>query len=360
MRSRILVGVTSLLVLWLGAAPVCAQKKNPRLKALEKARYTLVEGVLRALRAVPGTVVEAEAEVEKEDEGYEVSYKVIILRGGRLYLVEVSGETGKVEKTRKLGKPRAEEHEEEEGERGEEHERGEREEKGEREEEHERGEREEKGEREEAEDLERPEIVDAPGEEKERCFLESFESARKSGIPRGWIPAETNSAGRPGTWKVVKAQDAPKGGKVMALVRTTNRGHTFNLLLTKKVFPADLALSVRIKAGTGREDQGGGLVWRALDADNYYITRWNPLEDNFRLYKVVRGRRSMITGVRLKVDPGKWHKIMVKTKGKRIRVYFDGRLYLEAEDSTFSGPGRVGLWTKADAASFFDDFQVCW
>ena len=146
----------------------------------------------------------------------------------------------------------------------------------------------------------------------------------------------------------------------MALARTTNRGHTFNLLLTKRTFPADLTLSVRIKAGTGREDQGGGLVWRARSGDDYYVTRWNPLEDNLRLYRVVGGRRSMITGVRLEADPRKWHRIAVKTQGERIQVFFDGKKMLEARDGTFRGPGRVGLWTKADAASCFDDFRVTW
>ena len=338
MRSRIIIVLSSLFFLGLGNVPGTAQERSLRLKALEKARYTLVEGVLRALRAVPGTVVKAEAEVEKEEGKLNVTYEVLVLRKGRLFLVEVNGNTGKVEKTRKLGEAREEAGEEEEGEKGEEEE--------------ERG----KGEREEAEEEERGER----GEKNARAYSTSFEGVPVGRIPKGWIPAETRSAGTPGTWRVVKMEDAPRGGKVMALVRTVNRGSTFNLLLSKRVFPSGLTLSVRIKAGTGEEDQGGGLVWRALDADNYYITRWNPLEDNFRLYKVVRGRRSMLTGVRLKADPRKWHRITVKTEGRRIEVYFDGKKYLEKEDGTFSKPGRVGLWTKADAASFFDDFKVSW
>ncbi|HHI69217.1 MAG TPA: hypothetical protein ENJ97_07855 [Planctomycetes bacterium] len=349
MRARFIVVLSTLLLMGAGSVPGAAQEKNPRLKALEQARYTLVEGVLRAVRALPGTVIKAEAEVEKKKGGgYKVVYQVFLMKEGKVFLVEVNGNTGKVEEKRELKRRR------EKGREEEERERGEREEKGE-EEEEERGEKEEKGEEEE----ERGERVER-GTLKEVGYSTSFENARPGGIPKGWIPAETNSAGTPGTWKVVRMKGPRGGEKVMALTRTVNRGHTFNLLLTKRVFPADLTLSVMIKAGTGDEDQGGGLVWRALDADNYYITRWNPLEDNFRLYKVVRGRRSMLTGVRLKVNPRKWHRITVKTKGRRITVFFDGKKYLQAEDSTFTRPGRVGLWTKADAASYFDDFQVSW
>ncbi len=327
MRSRTILALSSLLFLGLGGVPGTAQEKNPRLKALEKARYTLVEGVLRAVKAVPGTVVKAEAEVERKGKGYKVVYRVLLLREGKPFLVEVNGNTGKVEEKREL-----------------------------------KGEREERGEEEENEKEERGERGGEEGRRKAEgnFFATSFEDVPEGRIPKGWIPAETRSAGTPGTWKVEEREDAPRGRKVMALAGTVNRGSTFNLLLTRKTFPADLTLSVRIKAGTGEEDQGGGLVWRALDADNYYITRWNPLEDNFRLYKVVGGRRRMLTGVRLKADPSKWHEITVKTEGRRIQVFFDGRKYLEAEDSTFSGPGRVGLWTKADAASFFDDFRVSW
>ncbi len=335
MRARFIVVLSTLLLMGAGSVPGAAQEKNPRLKALERARYTLVEGVLRAVRALPGTVIKAEAEVEKEKGGgFKVVYQVFLMKEGKIFLVEVNGNTGKVEEKRELKRRREEGREEEEEERGEEEEKG--------------GEEEERGKR-----VER-------GTLKEVGYSTSFENVRPGEIPKGWIPAETNSAGTPGTWKVVRMK-GPRGGKrVMALTRTVNRGHTFNLLLTKRVFPADLTLSVRIKAGTGDEDQGGGLVWRALDANNYYITRWNPLEDNFRLYKVVRGRRSMLTGVRLKVNPRKWHRITVKTKGRRITVFFDGKKYLQAEDSTFTRPGRVGLWTKADAASYFDDFQVSW
>jgi hypothetical protein len=109
----------------------------------------------------------------------------------------------------------------------------------------------------------------------------------------------------------------------------------------------------------GKTDQGGGLVWRYVDADNYYIARMNPLESNYRLYKVVNGKRTqLVTKEDLKVPVGQWHVLAVTMKGDQIECSLDGKKYLEAKDSTFPMAGKVGLWTKADAQTNFDDFSV--
>ena len=99
------------------------------------------------------------------------------------------------------------------------------------------------------------------------------------------------------------------------------------------------------------------MIWRARDAANYYIARWNPLEDNLRVYKVVGSKRTQLGSVGTTVKSG-WHQLGVRARGHHIEVWFDGALVLGIDDATFPGGGRVGLWTKADAATSFDDFSV--
>ena len=119
----------------------------------------------------------------------------------------------------------------------------------------------------------------------------------------------------------------------------------------------DLDLSVRLRAVAGEVDRGGGLVWRARDAKNYYIARYNPLEDNFRVYKVQDGKRTQFQSAKVPGDEA-WHVLRVTMVGTRITCRLDGQSLLEVEDSTFPAAGMIGLWSKADAQSYFDDLTV--
>jgi hypothetical protein len=121
----------------------------------------------------------------------------------------------------------------------------------------------------------------------------------------------------------------------------------------------DVELTVGFKAVKGASDQGGGFVWRYQDANNYYVARMNPLEDNYRLYHVVAGKRTQFGGKEgLKVPTGTWHTLKVTMVGDKIECFLDGKKEIEATDTTFAKAGQVGLWTKADAQSHFDDFRV--
>jgi hypothetical protein len=143
------------------------------------------------------------------------------------------------------------------------------------------------------------------------------------------------------------------------VVASENAGATYNLLLRRGAVAADVDVSVRLQALKGAEDQGGGLVWRAKDADNYYVARWNPLENNLRLYTVVAGKRSApLSSVAIVADPAAWHRLEVTMTGPRIVVRFDDRPVIEVEDETFTGAGAVGLWTKADASTRFDALRI--
>jgi hypothetical protein len=178
-------------------------------------------------------------------------------------------------------------------------------------------------------------------------------------LPPGWRIETTNLKGKPAEWSVQRDDSAPSGDRVLALTNPgDSRGSTFNLCWTDTVDFQDGRIEVKVRAGTGREDQGGGPVWRVQDQNNYYVARWNPLEDNFRLYYVRDGNRRQIASANVNAAPDAWHAIAIHHRGTHIEGYLDGEKLLEQDDSTFLNAGGIGVWTKADAATSFDDFII--
>jgi hypothetical protein len=114
---------------------------------------------------------------------------------------------------------------------------------------------------------------------------------------------------------------------------------------------------VSFKAIAGSDDRAGGVVWRWKDGDNYYVARANALEDNVSLYYTERGRRITIKYLDAPVATNTWHRLRVDFHGTRIRVALNGKSYIELDDSHIAGAGAVGLWTKADSVTAFDDFD---
>ncbi len=185
-----------------------------------------------------------------------------------------------------------------------------------------------------------------------------FDDVGPGQVPRGWSIRQTNPTTALATWQVVADETAPSKPNVLALTRSDNYDGTFNLAIAKGTSFQDLDLSVRVKAVSGKEDQGGGPIWRCIDENNYYICRFNPLEGNFRVYKVVSGKRRQLQSVDVETEPGKWYTVQVTMIGKRIACFLDGRNMLESKDDTFPQAGKLGLWTKADAVTRFDDLVV--
>jgi hypothetical protein len=176
-------------------------------------------------------------------------------------------------------------------------------------------------------------------------------------LPAGWTAAHTGR-GEGSVWKVAADDTAPsKSGLVLAQTAESPDAY-FNLCVAQDSSFQDGEVRVAFKAVKGKNDQGGGVVWRYQDADNYYLCRMNPLEDNFRVYKVEGGKRTQFQSADVKVPAGEWHTIGVVVKGDRIECSLDGKKYLEVTDATFPKAGKVGLWTKSDAQTYFDDFQV--
>ncbi len=159
-----------------------------------------------------------------------------------------------------------------------------------------------------------------------------------------------------GTWSIVDDASAPSPKRALAQTASSATSE-FNVLLGPLGDSADVEVSVKLRAVAGAIDQGGGLVWRARDAQNYYVARVNPLESNLRVYKVVDGVRQQLDGAEVEVAEG-WHELTCTMRRDAIQCALDGRVLLRARDTTFAGAGRIGLWTKADAETRFDDLSV--
>jgi hypothetical protein len=177
-------------------------------------------------------------------------------------------------------------------------------------------------------------------------------------VPAGWQAAHTGK-GEGSVWKVVADKTTPsKSGYALAQT-AESPGAYFNLCVCDKATAKDVELQVSFKAIRGKADQGGGLVWRYQDADNYYIARMNPLEDNFRVYKVIAGKRIQLgTKEGLKVPAGEWHTLSIKHIGDKIECSLDGTKHLDTTDAAITDAGKVGLWTKADAQTHFDGLKM--
>lgn len=154
-----------------------------------------------------------------------------------------------------------------------------------------------------------------------------------------------------GTWEITQEPQQ----KILSMIQRS-KGN-FNLCYTKEITFLDGTLLVRFRANTGRIDQGGGLMWRVQDNDNYYVARFNPLEDNFRFYIVHDGMRSELASADVKLSSG-WHMMKIEQKGDTFKGYIDGEQYLEYKDTQLKKVGGVGVWTKSDAQTSFDDLKI--
>jgi hypothetical protein len=180
-----------------------------------------------------------------------------------------------------------------------------------------------------------------------------FENDAEGKLPAGWSAAKTGEG--PGSvWKIV----ATGMGRALAQASSEGPNSLFNLCIVEGAKYGDVDLSVRVKAISGEKDRGGGLVWHYRDKDNYYVCRWNPLENNFRVYHVIDGKRTQLADSNVAAAPDEWHTVRAVQQGNHIQCNLDGKLLLDVADGTLPDAGAVGVWCKSDAVSWFDDFQV--
>jgi hypothetical protein len=179
-----------------------------------------------------------------------------------------------------------------------------------------------------------------------------FENDIAGQVPKGFNTTATGEA-KSMKWDIVN----DNGNKVLAQL-AINSGSCYNLLVGDEFAYRDFTATVRIKAVSGEEDQGGGLVWRYIDKNNYYIARYNPLENNFRLYRVVDGKRKQLVSVDSDIKQAEWFTMAIEAKGNRITCSLNGKKLIDSTDDTFQLAGLIGLWTKADAITYFDDLKI--
>jgi hypothetical protein len=184
----------------------------------------------------------------------------------------------------------------------------------------------------------------------------TFEGLPRDVTPPGFLTARTGG-GEEGTWVVLEDKGPPSGLRVLAQIGADATGNRYPLCVRKSPAARDVEAGVRFKAVSGKVDQAGGVVVRYQDRDNYYVARANALENNVRFYKVQGGKRTQLAGLDAPVSGGAWHELKLKAVGARFVITFDGRSF-QADDATFGGAGLVGVWTKADSVTYFDDLRI--
>ena len=179
----------------------------------------------------------------------------------------------------------------------------------------------------------------------------NFDDTKTGQLQPNWLAGVTGK-GAP-KWSVEADATAPSKPNVL---RQSGEG-TYPWCVKKDVSLTDGFVEVKFKPISGKEDQAGGLIWRWQDGDNYYIARANALEDNVTIYHTVKGKRTEKKRVKMKVASNQWHTLRVEFQGNHFKVTLDGKPALEWDDDTFKQAGALGVWTKADSVTLFDDFS---
>lgn len=184
----------------------------------------------------------------------------------------------------------------------------------------------------------------------------SFEGYKEGRIPEGFKSSKSGK-GMEGDWVVMIDETAPIPKKVLAQTSDEDLEYHFPILICDGNNLSDGIVKVFFKAVSGKRDRAAGVIFRFRDQDNYYVLRANALEDNLDLFKFENGKRKKIAGADVKVSSREWHTLKVEFKDTTIKGYYDDKLLINVEDKTYNS-GKVGLWTKADSVTYFDDIIV--
>ena len=179
----------------------------------------------------------------------------------------------------------------------------------------------------------------------------NFDDLKSGAAPAGWTATQTGSG--TAKWTIEKDESAPSKPNVLK----QSVQATFPVCFKNDTNIKDGFVEVKFKPVAGKEDQAGGVIWRVQDANNYYISRANALEDNVTIYHTIDGKRVAFKNINTKVTSGIWHTLRVGFEGNKFTVMFDGTKVIEATDASFANAGKVGVWTKADSVTAFDDFS---
>lgn len=190
----------------------------------------------------------------------------------------------------------------------------------------------------------------------EKLVSISFEDCQKDRLPEGFKSAKSGT-GPEGNWVVMEDETAPSPRKVIAQTSDKELEYHFPIFIYEGIDLPDGIVKVSFKAVSGKRDRAAGVIFRFQDPENYYVLRANTLEDNLDLYKFQKGKRKKIAWADVKVSSSEWHTLRVVSKGTSIQGYYDDTLLISVEDDTYKS-GKVGLWTKSDSITYFDDLIV--
>src|SRR6267154_5153923 len=178
----------------------------------------------------------------------------------------------------------------------------------------------------------------------------NFDNFKTGAPPPGWTATKTGSGAA--KWTIEQDDSAPSKPNVLK----QSGQATYPVCIKDDTNLKDGFVEVKFKPISGKEDQAGGLVWRAKDSNNYYIARANALEDNVTIYHTVNGRRTEKKRTNMKVASNQWHTLRVDFQDNHFTVTLDGKKAIDWDDNTLRDTGKVGVWTKADSVTLFDDF----
>ena len=177
----------------------------------------------------------------------------------------------------------------------------------------------------------------------------------------GAAPADFDFArtgqGPAGQWTVVEDLTAANN-RAIEQSSTDRTDYRFPLAIYQPVTAKNVEVTIRFKPIAGKEDQSGGIAVRLTSPNDYYIARANALEDNVRLYRVVKGRRQQLASANVKVAAAQWHTLGLKAENDRFTVSFNGKQVHSTTDKTFAAAGRIALWTKSDSVTRFDQINI--
>jgi 3-keto-disaccharide hydrolase len=181
----------------------------------------------------------------------------------------------------------------------------------------------------------------------------NFDDLKAGAVPPGWTATKTGTGDA--KWTIERDDTAPSKPNVLK----QSGQATYPICLKDDTSLKDGFVEVKFKPISGREDQAGGLIWRAQDANNCYVARANALENNVTIYHTINGRRTEKKRTRMTVTTNQWHTLRVDFIGSHFTVLLDAKSAIDWEDTTFTQAGKIGVWTKADSVTAFDDFVYC-
>jgi hypothetical protein len=188
------------------------------------------------------------------------------------------------------------------------------------------------------------------------AFRADFDNGT-NGLPAGFVSTRTGP-GQDGVWRVEVDATAPTPPNVLVQRSDDPTSDRFPMAVAPAVRLADLDLTVRIKPLTGHVDQAGGLVFRYQNPNHYYLVRANALENNVRFYHVINGKRSLLASANQTISTGAWHTLRVVCLSDRTDIYLGNTRIIGQRDSTITDAGAIGLWTKADSITAFDQLEA--